>query len=190
VSIEIGGMVSAYDVSPSAGVAHGSSAIQTTGLQRGQIMLPSAGTGGNAPSGITTGNGQPNQAIAAFEVRPTITLESGFLMGVGFRTGQAGLGDKGSALVGGDISLGYAKRFGPFLPFLKAVFGFNSYDVVGPSSEHQTDLRLDAVLGTRLYLGKRLYIAASGFAGWGDRYGGTLAVGGDVIQVFKKGVMP
>jgi hypothetical protein len=180
VSIELGGMVSAYDVSPQAGVA------------RGAIMLPSAGTGGNAPASVSTGNGQPAGAIAAFEVRPTITLDKGFLMGVGFRVGQAGLGDGGASLVGGDLSVGYARRFGIFLPFIKGVFGFNSYDVVGPSSGsgHQTDLRVDAVLGSRLYFSQRLYVAAAGFAGWGDRYGGTLSVGGDVIQVFKKGVMP
>jgi hypothetical protein len=111
-------------------------------------------------------------------------------MGVGFRAGQAGLGSGGSSLVGGDLALGYQHMFGPFMPFLKAMFGFNSYDVTGSTSGHQTDLRLDAVLGSRLYFSQRLYVSAAAFAGWGDRYGASVGLGGDVIQVFRKGVMP
>lgn len=179
VSIELGGMVSAYDVSPAS----------SAGVTRGAVQIPS-GTGGNGVAAVSTG-GSSNaaQGIAAFEVRPTVTLENGFLMGVGFRAGQAGLGDNGSSLVGGDLALGFAKRFGRFLPFLKGMFGFNSYDVAGGSG-HQTDLRLDAVIGSRLYVSQRMFLAASAFAGFGDRYGGTISVGGDVIQVFRRGVMP
>jgi hypothetical protein len=33
-------------------------------------------------------------------------------------------------------------------------------------------------------------VSASAFAGWGDRYGGSLSVGGDIVQIFRRGVMP
>jgi hypothetical protein len=189
VSIELGGMVSAYDVSPNS---------STTGVVRGASTIPNptssgtTGVGGNGVGGVVAGRGPAGDGIAAFEVRPTITLDSGFLLGVGFRTGQAGLSsDSNSSLVGGDIAIGYAKRFGRFLPFLKGMFGLNSYDIATPNGTgHQTDLRLDAVLGSRLYVSQRLYVAAAAFAGWGDRYGGSLSVGGDVVQIFRRGVMP
>jgi hypothetical protein len=168
-------MLSAYDVSPGAGVARG--ALSTT-----PNSVASSSSGSSA--------GTPTQAIAAAEVRPTITLDNGFLMGVGFRAGQAGLGDNGSSLVGGDLSVGYQHKFGHFMPFIKAMFGFNSYDVAGTTSGHQTDLRLDAVLGSRLYVSRKLYVSAAAFAGWGDRYGASVAVGGDVVQFFRRGVMP
>jgi hypothetical protein len=173
VSIEVGGIVSAYDVNTGPAVS------------RGAVRTPDSLAGAT-----TTGGEGPTQAIAAFEVRPTITLEKGFLMGVGFRVGQAGLGDGGSSLVGGDLSLGYQHRFGRFMPFIKGMFGFNSYDTAGTSSGHTNDLRLDAVLGGRLYIANRMFIAASAFAGWGDRYGGTLSVGGDVVQFYRRGAMP
>ena len=35
-----------------------------------------------------------------------------------------------------------------------------------------------------------MYLSASAFAGFGDRYGAALMVGGDVVQVFRRGVMP
>src|SRR5439155_5107180 len=127
VSVEIGGMVSAYDVNSGPGVS------------RGAVRVPDS----VASSSSTSGGGNPSQAIAAFEVRPTVALENGFLMGVGFRAGQAGLGAGGTSLVGGDISLGYQHRFGHFMPFIKGMFGFNSYDRVGETSGHQNDLRLD-----------------------------------------------
>jgi hypothetical protein len=174
VSVELGGVVSAYDVNTGPGISHG--AVRTPDSV--------AGTTG------TSSGGNPAQAIAAFEVRPTVTLERGFLMGVGFRVGQAGLGDGGASLVGGDLSLGYQRRFGPFMPFIKGMFGFNSYDTVGTTSGHTNDIRVDAVLGARLYLGNRMFVAASAFAGYGDRYGGTLSLGGDVVQFYRRGVMP
>ena len=179
VSVEIGGMASAYDVQG------GSTGVTRAGLHTSSSVSPTSDTVSGGPS-------SPSQGIAAFEVRPTVTLENGFLMGVGFRVGQAGLGDVNSSLVGADIGLGFQHRFGRFLPFIKGVFGVNSYDVPGSTSgaSHQTDLRLDAVLGSRLYLTRRMYVAASAFAGFGDRFGGTLAVGGDVVQVFRRGVMP
>ena len=181
VSVEIGGIVSAYDVQGSPGVTR-------AGLHTTSSATPaSAGPTSDAISG---GLSSPSQGIAAFEVRPTVTLDNGFLMGVGFRVGQAGLGDANSSLVGADIGLGFQHRFGHFMPFIKGVFGVNSYDVVGSVTSHQTDLRLDAVLGSRLYVSRRMYLAAAAFAGFGDRYGGTLSVGGDVVQVFRRGAMP
>jgi len=180
VSVEVGGIVSAYDVqsAPGAGVA------------RGAIRVPdsSGGTGGNAVAG--GGAAPASQGIAAFEVRPTVTLDGGFLMGVGFRVGQAGLGDVSSSLVGADIALGFQHKFGPFMPFLRGIFGINSYDIPGTAVGHQTDLRLDAEVGSRLYLSRRMFVAAAAFAGWGDRYGATVSVGGDVVQIFRRGVMP
>lgn len=177
VSIELGGVVSAYDVQSAPGTT------------RAAIRVPdSSGTGGNGVSGA--GSVGASQGLAAFEVRPTVTLDNGFLMGVGFRVGQAGLGDVNSSLVGADIALGFQHRFGRFLPFLKGMFGINSYDVPGTATGHQNDLRLDAVLGSRLYLSQRMYVAAAAFAGLGDRYGASLSVGGDVVQVFRRGRMP
>jgi hypothetical protein len=175
VSVEVGGMISAYDVNSGAGSS-----------QSGLSTVPTVASSSSGSSS----RGEPTQAIAAAEVRPTVTLENGFLMGVGFRAGQAGLGDNGASLVGGDVSIGYQRRFGRFLPFIKGMFGFNSYDLVNMQNGHQTDLRIDAVLGSRLYISQKLFVSASAFAGWGDRYGATVAVGGDVVQYFRRGVMP
>ncbi len=182
VSVEVGGIVSAYDVQSAPGA----------GVSRGAITVPnptSVGTGGN---GVSATGGAPaaSQGIAAFEVRPTVTLDHGFLMGIGFRVGQAGLGDVSSSLVGADIALGIQHKFGPFMPFLRGIFGINSYDIPGTVVGHQTDLRLDAEVGSRLYLSRRMFVAAAAFAGFGDRYGATVSVGGDVVQIFRRGVMP
>jgi len=156
VSVELGGVVSAYDVAGSS-----------PGTSRAALRTPDSTNGS------------------------TVTLQGGFLMGVGFRVGQAGLDGGGSgSLVGADVALGYQHMFGRFMPFLKGMFGLNSYDVNGSSVNRATDLRLDAVLGSRLYLSHRMYVAASAFAGWGDRYGASLSVGGDIVQVFRRGVMP
>jgi hypothetical protein len=177
VSVELGGVVSAYDV------------VGSPGATRSAIRTPDSTSASSAVSGGPTET--VSQGIAAFEVRPTITLQGGFLMGVGFRVGQAGIdGNASSSLVGADVSLGYQHMFGRFMPFLKGMFGLNSYDINGSSVNRQTDLRLDAVLGSRLYLSNRLFVSASAFAGWGDRYGASLAVGGDIVHVFRRGVMP
>jgi len=193
VSVELGGIVSAYDVASAPGASASAAALRA-GLRFPNNHVPdpptsSTGTGGN---GVSASGGVPlaSQGIAAFEVRPTVTLDNGFLMGVGFRVGQAGLGDVNASLVGADIALGFQHKFGPFLPFLKGMFGINSYDIPGTTIGHQNDLRLDAVLGSRLYLSQRMYVSAAAFAGFGDRYGATVAIGGDIVQVFKKGVMP
>ena len=107
VSVELGGLISAYDVPSGPAVA------------RGAIRVPdSTGTGGNAVS--SGGADTSAQGLAAFEVRPTVTLENGFLMGVGFRVGQAGLGEVGASLFGADVALGFQHRFGHFMPFVAA----------------------------------------------------------------------
>jgi hypothetical protein len=161
---------------------------------RAGLRVPDSSVGGNgAIAGTTVSGGSTStlsQAIGAFEVRPTVTLENGFLMAIGFRVGQAGLGEGGASLVGADVALGYQHRFGHFMPFLRGVFGLNSYDVPGTQTGHQNDLRLDAEIGSRLYLSQRMYIAAAAFAGFGDRYGAAVSVGGDVVQIFRRGVMP
>ncbi len=177
VSIEVGGVVSAYDVT---GIGPAAS--------RAALRTPDSTTSSAVSGGPT---GTVSQGIAAFEVRPTVTLQGGFLMGVGFRVGQAGIdGEPSSSLVGADVALGYQHMFGRFMPFIKGMFGLNSYDVIGSSVNRQTDLRLDAVVGSRLYLSKRMYVSASAFAGWGDRYGASLSVGGDIVHLFRRGVMP
>lgn len=179
VSIEVGGAVSAYDLNGNSGPA----------LTRGAIRVPDpavAGVGGNGPSSSSHGYAD---GIVVAEVRPSIALDSGFLLAVGFRAGQAGLGDSGRSLVGGDLSIGFQHRWGRLLPFIKGLFGFNSYDIPG-SPSHQTDLRADAVLGSRLYVTNRLFLAAAAFAGYGDQYGGSLSVGADVVQIFRRGVLP
>jgi hypothetical protein len=177
VSIEVGGMVSAYNVESAPGVAAGAITVPTS----------STGTGGNMVGSVNAGSG-----IAAFEIRPTVTLDSGLLFGIGFRAGQAGIsgGSGGQSLVGSDVAIGFQHKFGRFLPFIKAMFGLNSYDYANGSSGHQIDWRLDAVIGSRLYVSNKLYLSAAAFAGWGDRYGGTVGVGGDVVQFFRRGVLP
>jgi hypothetical protein len=164
VSIEVGGMMSAYSVS--AYPTNSGPGATQSGLR---VATSTTGTGGN----VATGD-QPTNAIAAFEMRPTVTLNSGLLFGVGLRIGQAGLGSGSKQLTGTDAALGYARRFGPFLPFIKFVFGFNGY-------EYHTDFRADAVLGSRFYVMPRTYVAAAAFGGYGDLYGGTLSVGGDLV---------
>jgi len=143
-----------------------------------------------AVAGASTSPHNPTQAIAAAEVRPSILTDAGLLFAVGFRAGKAGLGEGSTSLVGGDVSVGYQHRFGPFVPFIKAMFGFNTYDQIGNPRGHEMDLRLDAVLGTRLYVTPKAFLAAAAFAGWGDRYGGTLSVGADLVQFYRRGVMP
>jgi hypothetical protein len=177
VSVEVGGMVSAYDLDTGPAVSRGAVTAQSN------VPSVAATTASSSPT--------PSGGIAAAEVRPSILTDSGLLFAVGFRAGKAGFGDGSTALVGGDVSVGFQHRFGPFLPFVKAMFGFNSYDKIGNlQTPHQTDLRLDAVLGSRIYVSDKLFLSASAFAGWGDRYGAALAVGGDVVQFFRRGVMP
>ena len=120
-----------------------------------------------------------------------MTLDGGFLMGVGFRVGQAGLGDRGTSLVGADVAIGFQHRFGHFLPFIKGVFGINSYDVPGVNIGHQNDLRLDAVVGSRLYVSqthvprRRRRSPAAAIATAPRSPSAATS-----IQVFHRGVMP
>jgi hypothetical protein len=176
VSIELGGVVSAYDVVGSR-----------TGATSAALRTPDSTSSSSVVSGGPTDT--VSQGIAAFEIRPTVTLQGGFLMGVGFRVGQAGIdGGTSASLFGADVALGYQHMFGRFMPFIKGMFGLNSYDTTAVN--RQTDLRFDAVVGSRLYLANRMFVSASAFAGWGDRYGASLSVGADIVHVFRRGVMP
>jgi hypothetical protein len=176
-------MVSAYDFDTPPG--------STRGALRPASMIPGqSSSSSTAVASVSSSAPVPGGGIAAAEVRPSILTDAGFLFAVGFRAGKAGFGDGSTSLVGGDLSLGYQHRFGIFIPFVKAMFGFNSYDTIGNTQEHTTDLRLDAVIGSRLYVSQKMFLSASAFAGWGDRYGAALAVGADVVQFFRRGVMP
>jgi hypothetical protein len=187
VSVEVGGAFSAYDLGPGAATGSNHSALTTSSM----LPMPTLGT----TSVGGTSAGQPhdvNSGIGVFEVRPTVILERGLLFGVGFRDGTAGFGKGSSNLVGGDVSIGYAHRFGRFLPFIKGMFGFNNYDALDGNltQPKRTDIRLDAVVGTRLYVSQRLFLSASAFGGLGDQFGGAIAVGGDVVQIFHRGWLP
>lgn len=180
VSVEVGGMVSAYSVDTVAG--GGSTGVARSALSSAAV---SSAAVSSASSTSTIGNG-----IAAAEIRPSILTESGFLFAVGFRTGKAGFGSAGTALFGGDVSLGFQHRFGRFIPFVKGEIGVNSYADFQNSFVSHDDFRVDAVIGTRLYVTQKMFVSAAGFAGYGDRYGATFGVGGDVLQYFHRGVMP
>jgi len=145
----------------------------------------------------TSSSGAPSDAIVGVEVRPSFAFSRGLRIGVGFRAGRGatfgdGTVDTGSTTMwGGDVSLGLQRWFGRVMPFIEARFGFNAYSfdtVNGPS--HAEQLRLDGVLGARLYLGSSFYLAAAAFGGWGDRYGGSLGLGWDLIRYRNRGVLP
>ncbi len=174
VSVEFDGMVSAYNIDTGGG--------GSTGVARSALSSAAVNATSSTPS---IGNG-----IAAAEIRPSILTDAGFLFAVGFRAGEAGFGKSATTLVGGDLSLGFQHRFGRFIPFVKGMIGVNSYDDYLNNFTHHDDLRVDAVIGSRIYLTERMFISAAGFAGYGDRYGATFGVGGDVIQYFHRGVMP
>jgi hypothetical protein len=174
VSVEIGGMVSAYSFDNNGNTSVARSALSSRAID-------------STSSAMSSG---PGSGIAAAEVRPSVLMDGGFLFAVGFRAGKAGFGNGSTALVGGDVSIGYQHRFGRFIPFIKGMVGMNSYDDFQDSIIHHTDLRADAVIGSRLYLTQRMFVSASAFAGWGDRYGATFGVGGDVVQFYRRGVMP
>lgn len=184
ISVEVGGAFSAYDLgSSSTGASH--SALSTASMVP-MVAMPSV-------AGISTGQPHdPGSGIGVFEVRPTVILDKGLLFAVGFRDGSAGFGKGSTNLVGGDVSIGYAHQWGRFVPFIKAMFGFNNYDTLDGNLNQpkRTDIRLDAVVGTRLYVSQRLFLSASAFGGMGDQFGGALAVGGDVVQIFHRGVLP
>ncbi len=155
------------------------------------------GTSGAGSVGASSA-GSPTDAIVGVEVRPSFAFSRGFRLGVGFRAGKGatladGSVDTGStSLWGGDLSLGFQKWFGRLMPFVEARFGFNAYsiDLPGGGTLHADQLRLDGVLGARVYFGESFYLAASAFGGWGDRYGGTVGLGWDVVRYRSRGVMP
>jgi hypothetical protein len=184
VSLEVGGAVSSYDLGASpTGSSH--AALSTASMNPMVASSSVAAAMSSAPSNVANG-------IGVFEIRQTVVLEKGLLFAIGFRDGQAGLGRGGTNLVGGDVSLGYACRWGRFLPFITGRFGFNNYDALdgNQASPKRTDLRLDAVIGTRLYVAKRMYLLASAFGGLGDQFGGAVAVGGDIVQIYRRGRLP
>jgi hypothetical protein len=176
VSVEVGGMVSAYSFDNNGNTAVARSALSSRAI--------------NSTSSSMSMSTSPGAGIAAAEVRPSVLMDNGFLFAVGFRAGKAGFGNVSTALVGGDVSIGYQHQFGRFIPFIKGMVGMNSYDDFQDTIIHHTDLRADAVIGSRLYLTQRLFVSASAFAGWGDRYGATFGIGGDVVQFYRRGVMP
>lgn len=143
----------------------------------------------------------PSGSIIGFEVRPSFFLAGGLRIGVGFRTGRtAAIGGKNlvtpqqTSLLGGDLSVGFGRSFGRLLPFAEARFGFNRYDRVPTDNARVLDsrqqLRLDAVVGARLYLSRSFFLLAEVFAGLGDRYGGSLALGFDVVHYRWRGRLP
>lgn len=168
VSIEVGGVVSAY--------SFGGSSPKST-----YALMPHSIAGASSSDSPTS----PGAGILAAEVRPTILLDDGLLFAVGFRFGQAGFGASSTDLVGADFSAGIQHRWGRFIPFVRAMFGVNGYDDYLSPSRHHTDLLLDAVVGGRFYLSQRLFVSASAFAGWGQQYGGALDLGGDIVQVIR-----
>jgi hypothetical protein len=148
--------------------------------------------GSSAP--IVTTAPTLGSGILGVEVRPTFGFGRGLRVGVGFRTGEtAGGGDNAqqATVFGGDVSLGFQRLFGRFQPYVEARFGFNAYDwSVNGVAAHAEQLRLDGVLGTRLYLTQALFLNACAFGGWGDQYGATVGLGFDMVRMRQRGVLP
>ena len=149
--------------------------------------ISSAG-GQSAPGGAVT------DGIVGVELRPSFLVAGGMRIAVGFRSGESRAEVPGTSrvsLVGGDVSLGYGPTVGWLLPFGELRFGFNSYDTIFGVTNTRTDqLRLDGVLGARLYFSSAMYLVGSVFAGYGDRYGGTLGLGLDVVRYRYRGNLP
>ena len=194
-SFEVGGL---YSYSPIKTGATKRQAATENGGVRPSGAEPNTegnpGTTGNTVSG-------PSNSIVGVEVRPTFFLAGGLRIGVGFRAGRtASFGGKSevtpreTSLLGGDLSVGFGHSFGRLLPFVEARFGFNRYDRVPTLDprivDSQQQLRLDAVVGARLYLTRSFFLLASVFAGLGDRYGGSLALGFDVVHYRWRGRLP
>ena len=185
-SFELGGI---YSYSPlSTGKKQATTANGETKPANLEASPDSTSTGS---TGTTTSG--PSSSIVGFEVRPSFFLAGGLRIGVGFRAGRtAAIGGKNlitpqqTSLLGGDLSIGFGRQFGRLLPFAEARFGFNRYDRVPIADTHILDskqqLRLDAVVGARLYLSRTFFLLAEVFAGLGDRYGGSLALGFDVVH--------
>ncbi|HEX2573763.1 MAG TPA: hypothetical protein VH877_29710 [Polyangia bacterium] len=196
-SFELGGLYSYSPLSTGGGKKQTTTANGETRPANSDVSNESTtGTG----SGGTTVPG-PSNSIVGFEVRPSFFLAGGLRIGVGFRAGRtAAIGGKSlvtpqqTSLLGGDLSVGFGRTFGRLLPFAEARFGFNRYDKVPTADSHVLDskqqLRLDAVVGARLYLSRSFFLLAEVFAGLGDRYGGSLALGFDVVHYRWRGRLP
>lgn len=192
-SFELGGI---YSYSP-LGKGTGKKPATTGNGESPANPSTESTTGGS--TGIPSAG--PSGSIIGFEVRPSFFLAGGLRIGVGFRTGRtAAIGGKNlvtpqqTSLLGGDLSVGFGRPFGRVLPFAEARFGFNRYDQV-PSTDPRVvgasqQLRLDAVVGARLYLSRSFFLLAEVFAGLGDRYGGSLALGFDVVHYRWRGRLP
>jgi hypothetical protein len=183
LSIEIGGAVAASSIH--TGYSSATSTSSGIALAASALRVPSSATTSNGTSvGGITPDSPPASGIGVGEVRPTALFDIGLLIGLGFRAGKVGFGDTGTALIGGDVSLGLQRRIGPVVPFIAGRVGFNSYNAFTPSVgiQRATDLRADALLGARLYLTQQFYLSADLFVGYGDRFGGAVAFGWDILQ--------
>jgi len=185
VSIDLNALVLS---SPIAGEARSSTVESIDGRRLVYAVMGDRGA-------IDRSGSSPDVTLGV-ELRPTFAFSSGLRVAVGFRYGRAGdFGDRGSftdedrtlQMWGGDVSLGYQRWLGArFLPWVDARFGFNDYS--GYARVDQ--LRGSAVLGARCYLSQAVYLSASVFGGWGDRVGGTLGLGFDVVRYRYRGVLP
>ena len=151
---------------------------------------------------ITQGQPPPpvrHDTLVGVDLRPSFGFAKGFRVAVGFRAGRASsfanpdgfFGDGGATLYGGDLGLGYQRPLGRFLPYAEVRFGFNSIELTdGPRTIFASQMRLDAVVGGRVYLGGPVYLAATVFGGLGDRFGGSLGLGWDIVRYRYRGWMP
>jgi hypothetical protein len=193
LSIELGGAVAASTLNPGyrmiAGTSSGLS-VSASALRISPLNPMDSASGGSGGLASTAGS-PPVAGIGVAELRPTALLEMGLLIGVGLRVGKAGFDSGSTALVGGDISLGLQHCWGRFIPFLQGTVGFNSYNALLSSTNLQrvTDLRVDAALGSRLYVSSQFFFSAELFAGYGDRFGGAVAFGGDIVQFRRDGTV-
>jgi hypothetical protein len=196
-------LAAALAIAPAAARADAQISMEVGGLYASagmpQSMLDMAKQSALVQQG-STGAGfssfeQPGNGILGVDVRPTFAFGRGLRVGVGFRTGETvGGGDNAphATVFGGDVSLGFQRFFGQrFQPYIEARFGFNSYDYAQNGvSGHAEQLRIDGVLGSRVYLSKALFINASAFGGWGDQWGATVGLGFDVLRMRSRGVLP
>ena len=145
----------------------------------------------------------PSDGLYGVDFRPVFSLAGGMRISIGFRagsgTGNGSVEEGGTtsrmtnvSLVGGDVSLGYGRFFGKLLPYGEVRAGFNSYDLTAENSQRYRveQLRVDGVLGARLYLSDAFYVSAAAFGGFGDRYGAQLGLGFDILHYRHRGAMP
>jgi hypothetical protein len=174
-SFEIGGVVSSSPLDTQAGAPP--PMTTTRQINSTAVVTP-------APARA------PSEPLVAVEVRPTLALDGGLRLSMGFRAGFSGAVSDGSStttgsvsLTGADLSIGYQLPVGLVRPFAEVRMGFNGYSFILDGVPHDfTQFRIDAVLGVRLYVGENVYLSGAAFAGWGDSYGGVIAVGLDVLR--------